>query len=131
MAMIALLKRLDRLEQTAEGEHIVYEAGDDVPEEEQERFLREEVGEIGPNSLVVCVRRFGVPDLPPRLLHRWPISGRGKASGLASGADPTQSQMRHTASGRAQSLLDDKVVPKHNPVLSYRPGDIDTDADDF
>lgn len=31
MARSSLLKRLDRLEQTAVGEYIVYEAGDEIP----------------------------------------------------------------------------------------------------
>lgn len=116
MARSALLKRLDRLEQTAIGEQIVCEVGDLIPEEQRERFLQEVIGEVAPNSLVVWVRRFGVPDLPPRLLHRWPVSGGGKGSGRASGADPVRLQ---------------EVVPKYNPALSYRPRDVDTDVDDL
>jgi hypothetical protein len=130
MARSALLKRLDRLEQTAEGECIVYEAGDDIPEEERERFLKEEVGEISPNSLVVWVRRFGVPDLPPRLLHRWPVSVRWKGSGRATGANPVGLQHRRAAPVPAR-LLDEDIIPKHDPALSYRARDIDIDDDDF
>lgn len=118
MARSPLLKRLDRLEQTAIGEYIVYEAGDEIPEEEHERFRREVIGETAPNSSVVRIRRFFPPDLPPRLIDRRPMSGR---------ADPVQPH--RAASGRAQSLEDEVVRPKHNPALSYR--DIDTDTDDF
>jgi hypothetical protein len=115
MARSSLLRRVDRLEQTAVGKYIVYEAGELIPEEERERFVREEIGETAPNSTVVCLLRFGVPDTPPRLLDRRPIPG------------PVRVQPREAA-GRARSREDEIVTPKHNPALSYR--DIDTDADD-
>jgi hypothetical protein len=129
MARSALLKRLDRLEQTAVGECIVYEAGEDIPEEEHERFRREVIGETALNSTVVCLRRFSTPDLPPRLVDRRPMSGRGMASGVATGGQPAQSQQRHTDFGRARSMDEEVVIPKHNPAVSQRARDINADDD--
>jgi len=130
MARSALRKRLDRLEQAAEGECIVYEAGADIPEEERERFLREVVGEIGPNSLVVCMRLISRPDTPPRLLYTRPMSARAKDLTATTGADPSQSTQLREASVPAR-LLDEEVIPKYNPVLSFRPRDRDTEAEEF
>ena len=51
---------------------IVFEAGDEVTEEEADRFLRETVGAFSPGQLVIRIRRFTAP-CPPRLLS---IGGR-------------------------------------------------------
>jgi hypothetical protein len=130
MARSPLHRRLDRLEQTAIGEHIVYEAGDDIPEEDHERFRRVVIGETAPNSTVVRIQRFFPPDLPPRLLDRRPMSARARDLTATTGADPVGLQQRHAASVPAR-LYEEEVIPKHNPVLSYRPRGIDTDADDM
>jgi hypothetical protein len=118
------------LENSAEGEYIVYEAGDDIPEEDHERFRRVVIGETAPNSTVVRIRRFFPPDLPPRLLDRRPMSARAKDLTATTGTDPVGLQQRRAASVPAR-LLSEDIIPKYNPVLSYRRADIDTDADDF
>ena len=68
--------RLDRLEATdnARAPIIVFEAGDEVTEEEADRFLREAVGELSAGQLVIRLRRFRFEGhCPPRLIS---IGGR-------------------------------------------------------
>ena len=66
--------RLDRLEaaDNAQAPIIVYEAGDEVTEEEAAAFLREAVGALSAGQLVIRLRRFTSP-CPPRLIS---IGGR-------------------------------------------------------
>ena len=66
--------RLARLEtaENARAPIIVYEAGDEVTEEEADRFLSEAVGELSDGQLVIRSRRFTGP-CPPRLIS---IGGR-------------------------------------------------------
>ena len=69
MANRSLLGRIERLEAAAGSGVIVYEAGDNISEEQQDLFLKEAVGEIRPGTLVVCLRRFGSPAMAPRLIR--------------------------------------------------------------
>ena len=69
MANRSLLRRIERLEAVTGSGLIVYEAGDDISEEQRERFLKEAVGDIRPGTLVICIRRLASPDMPPRLIQ--------------------------------------------------------------
>lgn len=126
MARSPLLKRLDRLDQAAIGEYIVYEGNDDIPDEEHERFRREEIGEIAPNSTIVFIRRFSFePHVPLRLVDRRPLSSRG-GLGAASRAGPVQSPPVHPAMAPTRLLQDEEVVPKRHPALLRRGRNGDT-----
>ena len=68
--------RLARLEtaENARAPVIIYEAGDEVTEEEADAFLREAVGELSAGQLVIRLRRFRFEGhFPPRLIS---IGGR-------------------------------------------------------
>ena len=68
--------RLDRLEATdnARAPMIVFEACDDVTEEEAAAFLRKAVGPLSAGQLVIRLRRFRFEGrCPPRLIS---IGGR-------------------------------------------------------
>ena len=52
------------------GEWIVYSAGHNITDEERARFVREEIGEVLPNSTIICRQIFGTPDRPPKLESR-------------------------------------------------------------
>lgn len=80
------------------------------------------IGETAPNSTVVCIRQFFPSNLPPRLVDRRPMPGGGKVSAVASRPDP---------SGQTRAVEHEYLIPKYNPVLSRRPAEIDTEADDI
>ena len=69
MANRSLLKRVERLEAAAGSGLIVYEAGDNISEEQRTLFLQEAVGDIPRGTLVVCIRRLASPDMLPRLIQ--------------------------------------------------------------